>query len=179
MPAAKASAVLAIHQWVREQGPEAEQAFLARLSPGTVEQYRIWVPTEWVPLAAEAEVLQAAQVLCADDPQGLRHLGERVAHHLFAGTYKAFLKVPTPEFFCKRFPTVWRSLYDQGTASVEAPGPHRAVLLVHGFPELMPDVREYLCGVWAGALKLTGAKTVTVIHEDHFPMEWRWDLRFV
>ncbi len=59
------------------------------------------------------------------------------------------------------------------------PRPKRPVLLVHGFPELTPDVREYLCGFWAGVLKLTGAKTVTVLHEDHVPMEWRWDLRFV
>ncbi len=127
MPAAKASAVLAIHQRVRAQGPEAEQAFLSRLSPGTLDQVRVWVPTEWVPLAVEAEVLRAAVgVLYAEDTHGPRRLGEHVAQELFAGTYRVFLKVPTPEFFCKRFATIWRSLYDQGTASAEtsgAPGP--------------------------------------------------------
>jgi hypothetical protein len=179
MANAKASDVLAVLRLVRERGPEAERSFLARLSPGTTERVRLWVPTEWIPLTEQTEVLRsAADALYPEDTHGLRHLGEAAARPLFTGTYRAFLKTPTPQFFFKRFPTVWRALYDQGTALVETSSPHQAGLLVRAFPELTPTPREYLCGLWAGVLKLTEATTVTVIHEDHFPMEWRWDLRF-
>jgi len=179
MPDMKATDVLAIRQLVRERGAEVEQAFLARLSAEIQDQYRLWVATEWIPLATAAEILRAGtDALYPHGARGLRQLGEAVAQVTFNGIYRAFLKTPTPAFFTKRFVAAWHALYNRGIPAVENVAAQRADLLVKQFPELSPLEREYLCGYWAGIFKLAGAQNVMVLHEDHYPMEWRWTVRW-
>jgi len=174
----KASDTVVIRKLIQSRGPETMNAMLAKLTT-TRELFRTVTANEWLPLKAEAEILQsAADVLYPNAPQALRRLAVEVSKINFSGIYKAFLLIATPEFVIKRISKIWRTFFDQGEAKIEIVSPKNVVMVGIYLPELTAVHHEYICGFIAGVLELTSAKMVAIAFDSGNPNAWRWNIKW-
>ncbi len=173
----KASDALIIKQMLTERGADLLPACLNRLSLETQKMFLTSVATSWMPVTAEAEILQAAaEVLFPGDTHPLRRLGIEVGKIQFTGVYRVFLAITSVSFIVKRVPLIWRTMYDQGEARVENMTAKSGTFVATGLPEQQPAQREYICGVFAAVMELTGARNIQVLKEENDPQAWKWHL---
>lgn len=174
----KASDIFTLKKKIREQG--VEQNLLSRLTPEAAKIYLNSAANSWVPIAGEAEILNAAaSLLYPREASPLRHLGHEIARINFSGIYKVFLLVATVPFLIKRVPQIWGTLFDQGEAKVENLAGNSGTLVVRGMSELQAAQREYISGFIIGLLELAGARQVQVAKIESNPQAWAWKIKWL
>lgn len=177
MPNVKASDVVIILKMLADRAPDSDPALAAGLDPEVYRQVKTAASTSWIPVETEARFLeQAVKILYPNDPRGLIRLGGDVSKVQFTGIYKVFLMIPSVSFIVKRISLAYKSLIDTGTARVENLTANSGTLVTSGLPQLSAVQRQYIGGVLAGVVELTGAKDVQIRLDEADPQNWKWTL---
>ena len=109
----------------------------------------------------------------------VRRFGEINAEHDLKGVYKLFLRVSSVPFVIKQTARMWNTYHDTGEAFVlKGENAKEASLVIKNYPDLPKPIRESSAGYIVGALRLTGAKNVQVVHDESDPMAWTWTARW-
>jgi hypothetical protein len=164
---------------LRNHGPAAEAAVLARLSPASRQLFESALAFQWSRFERQVEIFEAAaELLFPESEDRAYRLGRLLAERAYRGVYKAFLRIPSTSFVMSRAAQVWSSYYDAGEAVVENAGEHGCELVVRGFPDFPLAMREQLRGHVSVLLECTGVKSYTIEHADTDPNAWRWMVRW-
>jgi hypothetical protein len=175
MALVKATDFDALRKLLKQRGKDAEANFVQALSGEHAQMYKRVMAFDWNPIEEHAAFLTAAaEVLYPKHPQPVEQLGHDLAECIYSGIYRIFLRIPTVVYLISRAAAVWRTYYDTGEAKVENVADKSADLVIRGFPELPVAMRQATTGHVQVLLQRTGAKEVSVSHQDSDPDAWRW-----
>ncbi len=177
MKTLKATDIITLRKILREKGGDCEKDMVGRLSAESRSAYENVMATSWISQAVEKEIMESClREIFPGEPQGFRQLGKLLAQHNLTGVYKVFLRIPTIEFIMKRVGELWRMFFQKGSAQVEIVAPHKGLLTVSGYADLMPYQRELVAGYIQGIMGLAGARQVQTILLPSDASAWKWEI---
>lgn len=180
MPHFKSSGIVTIRNLIQKQYQSLEKVILQDLEPDDRERYLTALSSSWVPLDPFPEgnnlIRATAKHLFPEDSENIRQLGNCCARLELSGIYRIFFQIPTLHFILKRSAHLWRVYYDCGWMEIEEFEKYHCCVVVHDFPQLYSDLREFFAGFLIAVVELTGKKDVRATRDDRNPLAWRWNL---
>lgn len=159
-------------------GPAALAECESRLTPEQRTAFASTLPVSWVPVDLVAAVFEAvASVVHPNDPEGVRKLGQALAHDNLSGIYQSLLRLATIPFALAQVALLWRIYQDHGRAkAVQVKGENRAVLTVEEYEDLPATIQEEIAGYVIGVGEMVGAKNIRVVRDGSNPQAWKWTI---
>lgn len=147
-----------------------EERFLEALDAADRDDYRRVTATDWVPVALAGRLYAAAAPLLYPGQIGpVRLLGRDLARDHLRGIYRFVLRLVTVQFVLDQTGRLWRMYNGRGELLVERVHERTVRMVLVGYPDYPPVVRESLIGYIVGAIELTGAREVRVVTDDADP----------
>jgi len=169
----KATDIVIIRDMLKDRENDL-RTLTSQLTPDALKVFQTTLSLNWIPLAIEAEILQAAAGLFfPSDARPLFKLGHMVAGKQFTGIYKLFLRIPSVSFIVKNVSSTYNTLMDSGKARIDDLTSNGATFAISGLSELTSIQREYISGVITCILELAGAKNLNVVKVENNPQEWK------
>jgi hypothetical protein len=179
VPNSRGMNIISLRKVFEKAGKEKENQFLSQLSPELYKIYKMTMATSWNSENLAVELYQeAVRVLFPDQPKSLRLLGKNMAEITYSGIYRFILRIPSIPFVMKRVAHLWRDHHDTGQGTIEDYTGKSLCFYVRGFPELLTEIREVICGHIQVLAERTGAKNVQVVIEDENPEAWCWKVHW-
>jgi hypothetical protein len=151
---------------IQEGGEDAYDRVLELLAPADREiASKPRVTTEWLDCGVWWRMLVAAdRVLGQGDLQWIRRMGAFDARESLHGVYRIFLSLLQPSVIINRCGVIWRQYYDTGHLRPEKMEKGYAEVRLTDFAGLPLHHEIELLGWMEEAIRLTGTKTVEVMH---------------
>ena len=177
MALTKGTDVAVLRDLLRKRGPEVEAAVVAKMDPEARRLYEKALAFDWSPVELQMRVyLAAARTLFPSSAEPMAELGEVLARADYGGLYRFFLRIPTVKYVMSKAAQLWRTYYDTGQATVENAAEGSIDVVVRGFPDLPPPMREMAGGHMLVLLELTAGKRGRLVRDESDPSAWRWKL---
>lgn len=179
MPKIKGTDIVTLKKYFAKQGKETEEAFLSRLSEDDRKVFLKTVATNWTDVTIQARIYDAAgDTLFPGQADAQEKLGHLLADQAYSGVYSIFLLIPKTSYIFKKTASVWGSYHDTGTASLENVQPDNGDLVVTGYPDLPPQIRQGIKGHVSVLLTKTGAKDIRITLDESNPEKWVWHVEW-
>jgi predicted hydrocarbon binding protein len=168
-------------EWVRQKhGQKGIDEILRRLPPPTAEEVRQVLASSWC--AFESVVLLDRAIGDAfGGEKTIRELGRFSAQLNLSSTYRMFRRADIHDFF-ERSAALHNQFQDFGSEDYVRTGPQAGRITHREYSSFSPTYCESAGGYYEEAMKMHGAKQVSVEHPscvgrgaDHCVFELRWE----
>lgn len=159
---------------IRRRGGDLEARFLEQLTPEERRFHDTALATTWLDAAMASRLLaRAGKLLFPAMKKPLYECGRLEAReHLSTGVYRVLVPFLSVDMVVAQTAKIWSKYHDRGEARSERIGPGHTDVIVTGYPELSPELRDVVAGYVAGAMEIAGARAVHVTLDESDPDNW-------